>query len=472
MICHKPLLATAYIFIAFFFMLYGCTPNSAYHKRAGVSGNCRKDQSSAECTEAYYQEYEGFDLAFAEYSDRGNAFNDTYIRDVLSRISHKAKDEGVILVTFVHGWKHNASESDDNLKDFKKTLQAVCGILKVKFNKHGLDSRRLIGLYVGWRGASITFPFLEQITYWDRKNIAEEVGQGGVTRLLLQLDQITNTQAKNVMVIVGHSLGGAIVVKALNDVLTDRVMNRPRGDSHSSIVGDGVIVVNPAIEANQVLPFVEAALKEKYYPNQHPLFISISSDSDIANHYAFPLGQTIGLMLTWRQTDLVREYYYDRLNPQGSIALAEEHLDTTTVGNFAPFLTHRISAIENDKATEFQVRNCDEIPKECRPRGLTSLDGLPTIRNIPQDFPLYFFKTDASVIENHNDIFNPEVRAFVITIIDDVIRRNLTQLDGRVQSSVLAHPDKFARRLNEMMQKIKGLKIPLDCGKTIQDEVN
>ena len=44
---------------------------------------------------------------------------------------------------------------------------------------------------------------------------------------------------------------------------------------------------------------------------------------------------------------------------------------------------------------------------------------------LPANYPLYFIKTDKSVMTDHNDIFNQKVRSFVFTVIDDVVRRAL-----------------------------------------------
>lgn len=440
-------------------LLFGCAENMPYHKQAGTPGNCQDMPEEAACTQAYYQEYDGFDLAFAEYSDRGNAFSDVYIDDVLQRIREQAAGDGVVLVTFVHGWKHNAREDDPNLIDFKASLQALNAVLQQDFAGSELGRRRLVGLYIGWRGASIELPVLTETTFWDRKGVAEEVGKGGVTRLLMELDEITRGVEKNVMVVVGHSFGGAIVVSALNDVFTERVTQRTRGNRFAPTIGDGVVVINPAIEANQSLSFVEAAIREDYRPEQHPLFVSISTDADWATHYAFPAGQTIGLGLTWQQEDLERRYYYDRLKPSTKKPLREEHLDTTTVGNFAPFLTHRLTASGEGKQTLFHVASCDDDPTQCVPRGWTSLGGQPAIRNLPQNYPLFFYKTDATVMSGHNDIFNQRVRSFVITVIDDVVRRGLgARVDVKsgeavaAQASILRRPKSLQRRMEEILQ--------------------
>lgn len=439
-----------------------CASNAPYHTTSGDGGACRTDPDSPACRSSAYQEFERFDLAFAEFSERGNAFDGAKVEAVLAKIAGKARADGVVLIVFVHGWKHNASEDDPNVLSFKDSLATMAGVLGSSFAGTALGARRLVGVYVGWRGASIGLPLLKELTFWDRKAVAEELGSGGVTRLLLDLDRITAGEARNVMVVVGHSFGGAIVVRALSDLITERVTNRA-DDESARVFGDGVLVLNPAIEANQALPFVEAALQRSYARDQLPLFISISSDADAATHYAFPAGQTIGLA-TWRQTDLQRSYYHDRRTPEKPLPLRERHLDATTAGNFAPFLTHRLHASGQGGAVNFELTRCDAAPEQCTPKGWTTLSGQPTIGPLPADYPLYFVKTDKSVMADHNDIFNQQVRSFVFTVIDDVVRRSLREtkpadapkaLAVPVEPPLIADPGRFTARMNQIWKVVE-----------------
>ena len=43
-------------------------------------------------------------------------------------------------------------------------------------------------------------------------------------------------------------------------------------------------------------------------------------------------------------------------------------------------------------------------------------------------------------MEGHNDIFNQRVRAFVVTIIDDVVRRALARVDAKAVERPLVAP--------------------------------
>ncbi len=455
----------------------GCASNAPYHSTGRDGTNCRSAPSSEECLGSVYQDFSSHDIAFAEFSERGNAFSDQAIATVLGKIKKQADAQGVVLIVFIHGWKHNASETDGNVLDFKDAMLTMSGILKKAFDGTELGSRRLVGLYVGWRGASITLPILEELTFWDRKAVAEELGSGGITHLLLDLDRITAGAANNVMVVVGHSFGGAIVVRAMADVLTERVTNRGP-DGRARTFGDGVLVLNPAVEANQALPIIEAALQPPYKPNQLPLFISLSSDADWPTHHAFPAGQTLGLA-TWKQADLQRAYYRDRQAPGDPLPLRERHLDATTVGNFAPFLTHRLHGQGQGDALSFSLTPCADAAEGCRPMGWTTLTGQPTIGPLPTNYPLYFIKTDASVMTGHNDIFNPKVRSFVFTVIDDVVRSALREsrttardgdtklrprdtdkalratedAPGASEPPLIASPKRFTDRMNELWKQ-------------------
>lgn len=439
-------------------IMAGCASNSPYHTSAGDGAACVNDPRSQECLNSYYQEFSSHDIAFVEFTERGNAFDDKAVHDVLTRIEGRAIGQGAVVVVFVHGWKHNASEIDSNVVDFKNAMEVMKNILGERYSKTKLGARKLIGVYVGWRGANIKLPLLEELTFWDRKAVAEELGSGGITRLLLELDRITAHEPRNVLVVIGHSFGGAIVVRALTDVLTERVTNRI--NDHALGFGNGVLVLNPAIEANQALPFVEAALQSPYKQSQLPLFISISTDADAATHYAFPLGQTIGLS-TWKQTDLRRSYYHDRSAPNQPLPLRERHLDANTVGNFVPFLTHRLNAYGDGDTMKFTLKTCEEAEEGCKPMGWTTLSGQPTIGPLPKHYPLYFIKTDASVMTGHNDIFNQQVRSFVFTVIDDVVGRALreSEIDKGIvaidQRPLIADPSRFADRMNQIWKTME-----------------
>lgn len=84
--------------------------------------------------------------------------------------------------------------------------------------------------------------------------------KGGVTELLLRLeheviDDNPEHANRNLYFVTGHSFGGAILLSALNEILLDLVVEATADDAcvESRSFGHGVVLLNPAIEANEVL---------------------------------------------------------------------------------------------------------------------------------------------------------------------------------------------------------------------------
>ena len=89
------------------------------------------------------------------------------------------------------------------------------------------SARKILGVYIGWRGDSISIPYINTTTFWDRKSVAQEVGLQGVTEVLVRLEQIVNVKIaqENIprpqnsrMVTIGHSVGGAVLFTALQSL--------------------------------------------------------------------------------------------------------------------------------------------------------------------------------------------------------------------------------------------------------------
>ncbi len=140
------------LLVVIFLLTAGCASKNPYHTINSTPDNCA-EATAEQCIDSYYQEHPGYDLAFAEYTDRGNAFDSSWIDNVVERIQTRSDDHnGVVVVTFIHGWKHNAKETDSNLRDFKKALESIAS------NSSSLYGRRLVGLYIGWRGLSLDIP--------------------------------------------------------------------------------------------------------------------------------------------------------------------------------------------------------------------------------------------------------------------------------------------------------------------------
>lgn len=401
-------------------LLAACTGNTPI--RDGKVATCEIIES---CSNSYYEIHPKYEIGFVEYSERGNDFNPARTQQLLDRLKQYSADGKLAIVVFVHGWKHNAEQYDDNVISFTKALANLAG-------SGVLTDRKLVGVYVGWRGLTLHGLGSENITYWDRKSVAEEVGRGGVTELLTQLEQIDRSRNENYLVIVGHSFGGAITLSAIHDLLLERLQNQQAGLPVRAF-GDAVIMLNPAIEASQGLLLKENSLKVGASGvRAQPLLYVISSEGDKATGFPFFAGQWLGVSLSWSQVDLERGYN------DKTFKFSEETMDTTTIGNYSLFHTTLIKepdrktsmnrlAMETLHAGVNEAMNSVKVIEDtnfgewelvsyCTPDGK---NGDPEVPRMPcySNEPVNFIYTADSFIADHNDIFNPAVIAFMSTAV-------------------------------------------------------
>jgi hypothetical protein len=396
-------------------ILIGCTRNDAY--RTAVPANC----ATANCSDApdtFIEKHDGYDLAYVEFSERGNVFDRTKMQQVLDYVADQARDDpsnpdrGVFTIVFVHGWKHNARANDGNVDSFRKLLRQIDALSKQITTG---SPRKMIGVYVGWRGLSIDLEPLTEATYWDRKATAEQVAKGGVTELLLRLereviDERPGQANRNLYLVTGHSFGGAVVLSALNEIFLERVAAATAKSTDDPCVetrpfGHGVVLLNPAIEANEVFQLKELVAETCFVASQPRLMHVISSDADEATNEVFSIGQWLGVSLTWKQATLAREFD-DR-----PVQFEESDLDTITVGNFPPFQTGQLDH-SSSSGSGWDYRSCVGPEVAC-------IDPAYKAQHIPVEHnePLAFIQTDQNFIADHNDVFNDNVSAYLAAIV-------------------------------------------------------
>ncbi len=388
----------------------GCTFPQAYHT-VTPDGKCNDED---DCRR-YYRKYAGYDLAFAEYTDFGNAYDNKRINRIIKKIEEHAYGEGVVLVTFIHGWNHNADEDDSHFKEFHELLK------KVSSNGELLAGRRLVGLYIGWRGQSLSlFPF-KYLSFWDRESAAKSVGKG-VSKLLVKLDSeldIANKRrtTKNASITFAHSFGALMAVEAMAEVLTEEVESTT---SEMNGIGDAVFLLNPAVEANRILHLFESVLSNKNLKTQYnlPLLVSISTDSDWATHSTFWLGKLFSQFIFWNPEELPRGYSTNNIS--------EYELSRTALGNFEPFLTHRLTLLPNNDNSNIRIEfrkpccNCEER-KDSQVHSYWEDPRRGSYWECRDTYPLYFIKTDENIMTGHNDIFNDSFVTFLLAILNDAL---------------------------------------------------
>lgn len=420
------------VILIFEFIVIGCTTENKPF-RDDVEPFYWDDEIECEqsdtndCHDSLIERHLEFDLVYLEFTERGNVFDRKKLKKVLNYVSDLAQfdvaqpTKGITVVVFVHGWKHNAKADDGNVKSFRRLLRWAARAREISGGK---EDQRLVGVYIGWRGLSLKFP--ENATYWDRKATAEQVGKGGVTEVLLRLEhEVIDDERpnRNTLLVTGHSFGGAIVLSALHEILLERVIEAKPVDQTSNCVsshpfGHGVILLNPAIEANAILQLEELVAEKVVAPcfheSQSKLLHVISSSADGATVWPFYFGQLFGVNAQWKQTSFEREFC-------GSTVRFDEHeLDTTTVGNYAPFHTGRLKwkrGVKNGSpwkyvSSDSSDKSCKESENKAGSKKVKS-DQVPVYENDP----LAFIYTDTKLISDHNDVFNVGISAYLSSIV-------------------------------------------------------
>lgn len=344
-----------------------------------------------------------YDLYFAEFDDEGELYPPTpanghagsdiqIILESLARTGPPFFAQGpddpsrrLSVVVFVHGWRHSADYEDDNVEVFRRTLAQLDAI---EHTDHQGCGRKIVGIYVGWRGAGTIDPDAktELTTFYARKSAAERVAQGDVRALFAGLkryqdfanarwiskrfaeeqalvNQPRQLQAEAAhkapaeakldcdkpvrLTTIGHSFGGLIVYTSLEQGLIadvtnlqqlDRIAMAQVGTPALPREGDLVFLVNSASEATRFEPLLRAAAENPTFRYHSPLLVSVTSADDSATKLAFHLARRVGQVL---------ERY-----PEGNDI--EKLANVETIGHFTPFQTHTLSTIdasrENDEA--------------------------------------------------------------------------------------------------------------------------
>lgn len=116
---------------------------------------------------------EEFLLGFVEFNDQGLLFDRKQMNAVVSELKREAVQRDLLIVVFMHGWKHNARHQDsnrpedENITTFRQVLSELSKAEARISEITGTPPRGIAGVYLGWRGASITAPLLKELTIWD-----------------------------------------------------------------------------------------------------------------------------------------------------------------------------------------------------------------------------------------------------------------------------------------------------------------
>lgn len=413
--------------------LTACAPNHVYRDRLD---RCAGPDTGQECRRFSVQEHgaaasaDNYLLGFVELNDQGHMHDRHQLQVLMQHLEKEVETNDLLLVVFVHGWHHNAGfdqdngQEDMNVEKFRGVLKRMSTFEALDSRKTGHKRRKVAGVYVGWRGESVDVPLLKDLTFWDRKNTADKVGHGAVTEVMTRLDRLrrfkNRADGKNDdnltrLIVIGHSFGGAVVQAALSQIMMERFVQKNfRADTsvcNTGGFGDLVVLLNPAFEASLYKPLRDmAAGCQSYSASQLPVLAILTSESDWATRYTFPIGRGF--------STLFEDYSGD----------SSWSADRNTVGHHEDYITHDLEYVDYGSAVPAPITTQQDYSELSRVLGQWVNDkagghipfpGSELIRRERSTArnPYLVVRVHKQIIPDHNEIYGQRVMDFLRHLI-------------------------------------------------------
>lgn len=217
---------------------------------------------------------QSYHLGFVEIGDTGTLLAPRQLHDLRAHLSrNRQAGQQNYVIAFVHGWRHDASLRDLDVKKFRTLLGYARAALNTRCVMRGAYcNAALTGVFVAWRGRSFAEPVLvadgtfnpmaviAAPTLFDRKVKSDVLGAGPA--LAGVLDQVQDRlrldpgrTSADKMLVVGHSLGGNMLASLMEDRASAAIRAHPLpapGGAAPALrppLGDLVVLINPAAEA-------------------------------------------------------------------------------------------------------------------------------------------------------------------------------------------------------------------------------
>lgn len=333
----------AFVLLAVAVVLAACASPSPYKTVTGgddVICGVEAAVTDEACFARTPEVAEGYTLHFVEFDDQGwlypapgddgygqgtgtaNGQLDRAVTDVASRLKN---GERVLLLVYVHGWRHGAAHDDRDVRRFRQMLSDAA-LLDPRGGGAGsadaAGNRRVVGIYVGWRGAgrySRTNP-LVFFSFWTRKNAALHISEGASRELFARIHALRQrwnaaedgSRPRLRTVVIGHSFGAWVTFSALSpsilELMAQRVDIAEGGASDDAATGwrrarlksaaDVIVLLNPAFEATRYQALHKLAQRVGLFLTEYdpPVLLLVTSTADAATRTGFPIGRFLNTL--------------------------------------------------------------------------------------------------------------------------------------------------------------------------------
>ena len=319
----------------------------------------------------------------------------------------------VIVITFIHGWMHNATPEDANLEHFTDLIRRRAAAEHDFAKETGRKPRSIIGVYFAWRGLLWKLPVVSYLTFWSRKTAALRVGQLSCTEAVLRIiAAVKSRNNRSQCIFIGHSFGGLILENAICKALLSAIFRTEGTDNESSdSPSDLVVLINPACEAAGAKQFIDILERNKVVVQMgnktakndlpFPMLISITSDGDLATKWAFPFGQFwVTLLKSFRR-------YADA--PEG--LPSQRYLYNHTVGHIPHFQNFELRPVLDREIDENSLEfSFDDNSRKFQRK-------YQIVPKSNQCLPFWLMTVPKEIVPNHSDIFTQGFESMLSTLL-------------------------------------------------------
>lgn len=197
------------------------------------------------------------------------------VKPVITQLDVLKKQLGIgsnYVIVFIHGWRHDARIGDQNVADLRLYAAHAARFLA---QRCPLEPRycdmKVTAIYIGWRGARVDEKGLKKYfgdaiggafgavsaaaTLFDRKPVSETIAPSAISALRTIEGVLAAAPGEapghNKMIVFGHSLGGNMLATGLKDDLLKTVRRHKFGETLPPVLGNLVVLINPAAEATK-----------------------------------------------------------------------------------------------------------------------------------------------------------------------------------------------------------------------------
>lgn len=412
--------------------LGACTQQQQYRTKVDLCVS-QTPIPSAECELHALQRYsqesnadQDYLLGFIEFDDQGLMFDRKQMEAVIDAIYKESITKDLLITVFMHGWQHNAAPGDDNIETFRTLLRHLTK-LEGELSANNQESpRQVVGIYLGWRGRTITTPIIGNLSFWERQNTAHKIGETGVAEILRRLerikldkDSITARASHTRLAVIGNGMGGEAIYTALAQRFQSKFIQTiaPEGIQGDTVgFGNLTILINPNLSALQFSSLSDmAAARGSYFGSQLPVLAVLTSETDYATKMLFTFGRRLATLF-----DTEREITRWNATTRKNDVIDESALNVTALGHFMPYKTHYLHTSEEPPLTKGYeiINNFYKIYNSWvldYPGSQIEFNGsiLERTADSAGRNPYLVVQVNRDMIKNHDDIYNERLMEFV-----------------------------------------------------------